>query len=358
MDKNKYTNLPQKYNFFTFAFVWHALCFYHALEKHFTCIMKKIFITLAAAFAAFGYVNAQDIETAVNLYNEAGTILNEGNVAESLPKFLECLEMAKGLGEEASNVVLDCQNIIPQIYMKLGEEAAEASDFDTALANFGKVVETATEYGNNEDALDRAQNLIPKMLMAKGGAMLNAKEFEQAAEAFRAVVAADSTNTTAMIRLGHSLVGKGDMDEAIEVFTSAAEIAGEGTKTEKDAMKQIANCYLKKAVACQKAKDNRGTLENAQHSAQAMSTPNAQKLIGVSALNLKQFDTAIEAFEAYLAIAPSAKDKSQIVYQLATAYEGRKDRAKACAYYKQIVSDPQFGAVAKYKVEEELKCNQ
>ena len=116
--------------------------------------------------------------------------------------------------------------------------------------------------------------------------------------------------------------------------------------------------FFGECEACQKAKDNRGTLENAQHSAQAMSTPNAQKLIGVSALNLKQFDTAIEAFEAYLAIAPSAKDKSQIVYQLATAYEGRKDRAKACAYYKQIVSDPQFGAVAKYKVEEELKCNQ
>ena len=320
--------------------------------------MKKIFITLAAAFAAIGFVNAQDIETAVNLYNDAGTILNEGNVAESLPKFLECLEMASSLGEEASNVVLDCQNIIPQIYMKLGEEAAEASDFDTALANFRKVVETATEFDNNPDALSRAEGLIPKMLMAKGGAALNAKEFDIAAEAFKAVIAADSTNTTAMIRLGHSLVGKGDMDEAIEVFTTAAEVAGEGTKVEKDAMKQLSNCYLKKAVACQKAKDNRGTLENAQRSAQAMDTPNAQKLIGVSALNLKQYDTAIAAFETYLAIAPGAKDKSQIVYQLATAYEGRKDRAKACSYYKQIVADPQFGAVAKYKVEEELKCNQ
>ena len=73
---------------------------------------------------------------------------------------------------------------------------------------------------------------------------------------------------------------------------------------------------------------------------------------------IKQYDTAIAAFEAYLALAPNANDKSQIIYQLATAYEGRKDRAKACSYYKQILSDPKFGAVAKYKVEEELKCNQ
>ena len=330
----------------------------YPIEKHFTDIMKKILLTLAVALATFGFAKAQDIETAVNLYNEAGTMLNEGNSAEALPKFLECLDMAKTLGEEASNVVGDCQNIIPQIYMKLGEEAAEASDFDTAVANFKKVVETATEYDNNYDAIDRAETLIPKMLMAKGGAMLNAKNFAEAAEAFKAVVAADSTNTTAMMRLGHSLVGSGDIDSAVDVFTNAAEVAGEGTPVAKDAMKQISNCYLKKAVACQKAKDNRGTLENAQRSAQAMDTPNAEKLIGVSSLNLKQYDTAITAFEAYLALAPSAKDKSQIIYQLATAYEGRKDRAKACSYYKQIVSDPQFGAVAKYKVEEELKCNQ
>ena len=320
--------------------------------------MKKIIITLAVALATFGFAKGQDIETAVNLYNEAGTLVNEGNIADALPKFLECLEMAKGLGDDASNVVGDCQNIIPQIYMKLGEEAAEASDYDTAVANFRKVVESATEYNNNPDAIERAEGLIPKMLMAKGGAMLNAKNFAEATEAFKAVVAADSTNTTAMMRLGHSLVGGGDIDAAVETFTKAAEVAGEGSNVAKDAMKQISNCYLKKAVACQKAKDNRGCMENAQRSAQAMDTPNAQKLIGVSALNLKQYDTAINAFEAYLALAPNASDKSQIVYQLATAYEGRKDRAKACAYYKQIVSDPKFGAVAKFKVEEELKCNQ
>jgi len=320
--------------------------------------MKKIFITLAVALATFGFAQAQDIETAVNLYNEAGTLLNEGNVAEALPKFLECLDMAKSIGEEASNVVGDCQDIIPQIYMKLGEEAAEASDFDTAISNFRKVVETATEYDNNYDAIDRAKELVPKMLMAKGGALLNAKDFEGAAATFKEVVAADSTDTKAIMRLGLAQVGGGDFDSAIESFNQAAEIAGEGSADYSNAMKQVSNCYLKKAVACQKAKDNRGTLENAQLSAQAMDTPNAEKLIGISALNLKQYDTAITAFEAYLALAPNAKDKSQIIYQLATSYEGRKDRGKACAYYQQIISDPKFGAVAKYKVEEELKCNQ
>ena len=315
--------------------------------------MKKIVLTLAVALATFAFASAQDMETAVNLYNEAGTLLNEGNKEESLPKFLECLEMAKDLGEEAVNVVGDCQNIIPQIYMKLGEEAAEASEFDSALANFKKVIELAAEYDNNADAAERASSLIPKMYMAQGGALLNAKNFAAAAEAFKNASEADTTNTTAILRLGIALAGAGETDSAIVVFNRASEAGAV-----KDAQKQLSNIYLKKAVACQKAKDFKGALENAQLSAQAMDTPNAQKLIGINALNLKQFSTAIAGFEAYLALSPNAKDKNQIIYQLATAYEGQKDRAKACGYYKQILTDAQFKAIAEYKVNEELKCNQ
>ena len=333
------------------------MCYYVTLKNILPDIMKKIFITLVVAMATFGFAKAQDIEAAVNMYNEAGTMLNEGNIAEALPKFLECLDMAKNLGEEASNVVSDCQDIIPKIYMKLAEEAAEASDFDTAIENCRKAVETSTEFNNNDDVYSKAEALIPQVFMAKGSAMINAKNFGEAVNAFKEVVALDSTNTKALMRLGQSYVGNGNVDEAIDVFASAATL-GEGTNVEKDAKKQISNCYLKKAVACQKAKDNRGCMENAQKSAEAMDSPNAEKLIGVSALNLKQFDVAINAFEAYLALTPNAPDKNQIIYQLATSYEGRKDRQKACGYYKQIISDPKFGAVAKYKVEEELKCNQ
>lgn len=314
--------------------------------------MKKIVLTLAVVLASFGFAKAQDMETAVNLYNEAGTLVNEGSYEEALPKFLECLEMAKGLGEEAVNVVGDCQDIIPQIYKKIGEAAAEASNYDVALESFKKVVELATEYDNNADAAERAAELIPKMYMAKGGSLLNAKNFAEAAEAFKNAVEADETNTTALLRLGIALAGAGESDSAIVVFNRASEAGAE-----KEANKQLSNIYLKKAVACQKVKDYKGALENAQKSAQAMDSSNAQKLIGMNALNLKQFSTAIAGFEAYIALAPNAKDKNQIIYQLATAYEGQKDRAKACGYYKQLLNDAQFKAIAEYKVNEELKCN-
>ena len=145
--------------------------------------MKKIIITLVVALATFSFAKAQDIEAAVNLYNEAGTLLNDGNIAEALPKFLECLDMAKSIGEEASNVVGDCQEIIPKIYMKLAEEAAEASEFDTAVENCRKALETSTEFDNNADVYLKAEALIPQVFMAKGSALINAKDFAGAVTA-------------------------------------------------------------------------------------------------------------------------------------------------------------------------------
>ncbi|MCF0173432.1 MAG: tetratricopeptide repeat protein [Bacteroidales bacterium] len=313
--------------------------------------MKKLALTLSAVLFSFiGF--AQDMETAVNSYNEAATLVNEGNLSEALAKFLETRTMALALGEEAVNVVNDCQDIIPQIYMKLGEAAAEESDFDKAIENFRNVIATATEYDNNADAVERASNLVPKMLMAKGGALLNKKEYAAAALAFNEVAEADPSNGIALLRLGMCVAASGDVDSAVVVYNRAAEIS---PNVEKDAKKQIANIYLKKAMASQKAKDSRSALQYAQLSAEANDTDNAQKLIGLNAYNLKQWTVAIAGFEAYLSMKPGATDKVQILYQLGESYKNSGDNAKACGYFKQIVDDPKFGESAKYMVTD-LKC--
>ena len=282
------------------------MCLYAHFEQIiFNLNMKKIVLTLAVVLASFGFANAQDMETAVNLYNEAGTLLNEGNKEESLPKFLECLEMAKGLGEEAVNVVGDCQDIIPQIYMKLGEEAAEASEFDAALTNFKKVVELATEYDNNADAAERATNLIPKMYMAKGGALLNAKSFAEAAEAFKNAVEADETNTTALLRLGIALAGSGEADSAIVVFNRASEAGAEA-----EANKQLSNIYLKKAQADLKASKFKEAIADCEASNGYVENANAYKLAASAASQLKDNAKAISFYEKYVELAPTAKDAS------------------------------------------------
>ena len=79
--------------------------------------------------------------------------------------------------------------------------------------------------------------------------------------------------------------------------------------------------------------------------------------IGVCFIKLKKFDDAIETLEKYYAMDTNAKDKASTLYNLATAYEGKGNNAKACGYYKQILTDPTYKQIAEYKVKTELKCN-
>ena len=294
---------------------------------------------------------AQDLASVVETFNAAATALNEKNYESALAQFNTALEQAAALGEEGEEVAANCKEYIPKVLLQLGKQAAEASDFDAAVENFNKAIDKALDFGNNDAAVAEAQKLIPQMLNAKAGALLNAKEYEAAAEVYKTIVAADAANGAAWFRMGQALAAADKADEAVEAFTKAAENGQEA-----NAKKQLANIYLKKAVACQKDKDMKGMLENAQLSAQNNDSANAQKLIGTAALSLKQNQVAAEAFEAYLALNPEAADKAQTIYQIGTAYMGANNNGKACSYFKQIKSDAKWGEAATYYITT-LKCN-
>jgi len=104
--------------------------------------------------------------------------------------------------------------------------------------------------------------------------------------------------------------------------------------------KQLSVLYLKKSAAEMKTKNWAAVYDNAKKSNQYAESGNALKLIGLSAVQLKKFDDAISSLEAYYAMDTNAKDKASTLYNLALAFEGKGNNAKACGYYKQILTDP------------------
>lgn len=312
--------------------------------------MKKIFATLLVVLCTFGISIAQDLEQVTETFNNAATMLDGGNKSDAIGMFEKALTQATALGESGNEIVAQCKDILPKIYLSLSKEKAVDKDYDTAITMVKKTVDVAKEFGSTEVA-EEAQGLVSQFMMAKANGLLSAKDLAGAIAAYKDVIAADPANGTAQLRLGQALAAGGKSDEAIAAFEKAMEL-GENDA----ASKQLSNVYLKKAAACQKAKDNKGALENAQKSAEYSDSANAQKIIGLSALGLKQNKTAADAFEAYLAMSPNAKDKSQIIYQLGTALIGAGDNAKACGYFKQIAKDEKWGEAARYQITT-LKCN-
>ena len=311
--------------------------------------MKKILLTIVVALCTMGISAAQDLEKATELYNNAAAAI-ENSKAEAIDLFQQALDMAGKLGEEGQEIVNQCKGIIPKLYISLAKELVNEKKLDEAVAKFKEAIKIGKELGDDEVA-DEAKTMIPQIQLADANSLLNAKDYEGAVAAYQKVIDSDPENGAAHLRKGQALVALGKLDDAVKAFELASKNGEEDA-----AAKQLSNTYVKKAVACQKAKDMKGALENAQKSTQYVDNANAQKIIGISASSLKQNKVAAEAFEAYLSMSPDAKDKNQIIYQLATALVATGDNAKACGYFKQIAQDAKFGEAARYQITT-LKCN-
>lgn len=311
--------------------------------------MKKIFLTVMVALCTMGIVAAQDLEKATEIYNNAAAAI-ENNKAEAITLFEQALGMAETLGDEGAEIVAQCKGILPKLYISLGKDLVNEKNLDEAVAKFQKAIEVGDKFGDADVAAE-AKGLIPQILMADANGMLNEKNFEGAVAGYQKVIDADPTNGQAHLRKGQALAQLGKVDDAIKAFELAAE-----NGQEEQAAKQLSNTYVKKAVACQKAKDMKGALENAQKSTQYADNANAQKIIGMSAMQLKQNKVAAEAFEAYLAMNPNAITKEAgIVYNLGTALVALGENDKACGYFQKIAQDAKFGEGARYQITQ-LKC--
>ena len=300
---------------------------------------------------SMGTVYGQDLTAATDAFNAGGAALNESNYPVAIESFNKALKMLEGLGEQGATMLAETKAIIPQIHLRYGKQFASANDIDNAVLQIKKAIETGTAYSAT-DVVKEATELLPQVLMADGNNLLNEGKYAEAIAEYNKVVAADPANGMAYLRIGMSEARLDNEAGAVAAFEKAITL---GQKD--DASKQLSTLYLKKSAAALKVKNWAAVLESAEKSNTYLESGQAKKLIGLSSVQLKKFDKAIAALESYYAEDTNAKDKSSTLYNLATAYEGKGNNAKACGYYKQLLNDPKYKPAAEYKVKTQLKCN-
>ena len=302
--------------------------------------MKKIFLMLVAAAMTALTVSAQDIAQATENYNNGAMELQMGNKDAALNYFQTALTMAEALGEEGAEVATNCKNAIPVLMVSIAKDLIKAENFDGAIEQLNKAIEVAESYGN-ADAAEDAKTLVPQVLMSKAGDMLNAKNFAGSAETYQQVVAADTTNGMAALRLGMALGALGKNAEAENAYLLAARHG-----QEKNAMKQLSSTYVKQAAAFLKVKKYQEAVDAALKSNEYQENATAMKVAGTAASQLKKNEDAIKYLEKYLELSPNAKDAAQMIYTIAATAQTMGNKEKAKQYYQKITTDPKFGPTA------------
>ena len=300
-----------------------------------------------------GAAAAQDMAQATELAKQANESLVNGDNDAALTGFRQALEQALLCGEEGFDLVTTCKGVIPKILLNQAKASIAANEFEAAVAKLKETAEVATEYEQVETA-EEANALVPQVLLQKANALLNAKDFAGAVSAYKDVIDVDPTNGNAYLRMGMAYSNANNLDSAIDAFDKALENMPEAGQA--NVKKQLSNAYLKKANTFYKAKQWKEALEFAQKSIENLDNPNAEKIVGNAASQLKQNKIAADAFEAYLNMKSNAPDKVQVTYQLGTTLQALGDKDKACSYFKEIANDPKFGEGARYQLTQ-LKCN-
>ena len=302
--------------------------------------MKKIFMFFAAVVMAAGIASAQDINSVTETYNNGAMELEMGNKEAALGYFQAALTAAEELGEEGMQIAENCKNTIPVLMGSIAKDLIKAEQFDAAIEQLNKTIETCNNIGNTA-SVEEYKSLIKQTLMAKGNDLINSKDFAGAIEVYNQIMAEDPTNAMASLRLGMAYGATGNTDAAEAAYLVAAE-----NGQEKNAYKQLSNLLVKKAAAVLKTKNYAEAIEFAVKSNEYLENATAMKVAGTAASALQKSEEAIQYLEKYLQLSPNAKDAAQMMYTIAATAQVLGDKEKAKTYYQQIITDPKFGPTA------------
>ena len=313
-------------------------------------IIKTFLAICTLSLLPLGPLCAQDLASATEIYNAGATALNENNYSAAIESFNKALKMLEGLGEEGVSLMKECKDILPQIYLRYGKELASKRNIDEAIVQIKKAIESA-KANSMENVATEAKDILPQLLMADADSFINEGKFAEAIAGYKKVLTIEPENATAYLRIGIAECKMNNEEGAIGAFEKAA-----GLGEKEDALKQLSVIFLKKSAASWSVKNYAGAFENAKKANSYCVTGQGNKLTGLSAAQIKKYDDAIPALEAYYADGLETKEKNMILYVLATAYEAKGNTAKACGYYKQVVSDPKYKQMAEYKISQ-FNCN-
>jgi len=314
-------------------------------------IFKTLFATALITVLSFGCLSAQGISEAIELYNSGLKAFHASEYAQAIVDIEKALKIAANEeDEQAAELRINAEKLLPRLYFDYGRQQINNKMHTEGLATLNKAKEIAEKLGD-DTVMASLHELMPQVYTIIGQADTEAGRHTEGIANFRKALEFDKTNSTIYLRLGLAQEQAKDEEGAIATFNHIVTMEGAKPADVANANRRLGTIFLRRAAAGQQTRNWTSVFDNAKKSVEHdNANMQAQRLLGAAALELKRWDDAINAFEAVLASNPAATDKNTTIYRLAMAYEGKGNRAKACANYRLIVSDPQFKAFAESKV--------
>lgn len=302
--------------------------------------MKKIVIALAALALTAGFASAQDLNAALEVYNNA-LAQSEDDKAAALDGLKNALKLGEALGEEGNDLVANCKNAIPALMLSLTKAQINEANYDKALEMLTETEAVANAYENG-DVLLEIPDLFVNVYNRRGSKYFNEKNFAPAIEDLAKVVEADPADGKTFLKIAMAQQALGDVDAAVESYKKAAANGNEAA-----ANKRLGSIFIAKGQAAQKAGKNAEAIEAYETAMGYVENAGVYKVIGNLQTKLGKSAAANEAYKKYLELKPDAPDADGVKYTIAVNAQKLGDKATAKAFYSQLLSNAEYAAEAK-----------
>jgi len=321
---------------------------------------KSLFLafafTIVAAFLGTQSM-AQTKEDAGNAFN-AALELSKTDMAGAVVKMQDVLKMCSVVGKDADSLKMKVAKVLPAWQYNVGNSFLKDKKYDQAITAFEKSNEFAVTF-SDASIKDKSNDQLEKLYTNKGNTLLKAEKADSALFFLDKALTLDPEYSKALFAKGQAFKKKGDNAKMIENMELAIASAAKtnDTVTIKAAKSSIGNAlysdgktaFTKKAYADAAAKLNSALTYDFKNK-------ECYYLLASSNNFIKKFDEAIDAANLGLAMEEQTPDKmARFYYEIAKAYEGKKDNANACTNYKKA-SVGTFKASADYQMKTVLKC--
>lgn len=310
--------------------------------------MKLRTIAILGGILMAGSIHAQTLTDVINEFNEGVSKVNSQEYDASLEHFNQVLTLAETVGDSATEMKTNAEELIPASYYKQALLFLKRKQYDNAIPYLEKTIETAALYNNNEESSQKAGRYLMQSYMVEGQRNYKNESYDASLELYDKALAMNEKLYQAHLGKGFVYKDMDEIDSMLEEFAKAKEgaLAKNDEKTVgiiNLAVDDYFNTFIQEEFeAIDPEEPEYEYVIEACENALNANPENARAHYYMASVYNKQveYDAAAEAALKGLSYETDPVWISALNFELGSAYQNSAEYDKACETLKKVVEEP------------------
>lgn len=310
---------------------------------------------------------AQDRKEAVQTYNSAREMVQNGDYQKAIDQFKKAIEVGSQLGPQGQDIVERAKGKLPEVYRQMALDKYRAfkqnqtiSNLDATIDGFQKTKDVAEEYDNSEIS-NQANGVINQLLYSKSIIQYKQQNYQDALATLDEVIKNDPNYSKAYYQKGIVLkkIKGTELERSIDLFDKAIEV-GQKTNDSQIVSQARKAAHDELVYRGAKAIEEKNFSRAKELLNKALeynsSSADAHYRLAQAYNKTQDWQQAAEHSEKALGFETGGRtDKAKIYFELGTAYQGLGQKDNACGAYNNAAYG-NFKSPAEHQMEYELEC--